>query len=129
MSCCGAFFSSSALCTGILLASLACTASANGAPACKPTLAFTNVQFSAINRETMIRTWTATVLVDASRCASSSGSFEILFTRQKENGSEVDFTEPFEWRPGAVDVSVEFWADEAVEGYRATRIGECPCRR
>jgi hypothetical protein len=68
------------------------------------------------------------VLVDASRCASSSGRFEILLTREKENGVEVDFTEPFEWRSGAVEVSVDFWADEAVEGYRPTAIADCPCQ-
>jgi hypothetical protein len=105
------------------------TAWAASAAVCKPALAFQDVRFSAVNRETLIRTWTAKVLVDASRCASSSGRFEILFTRQKENAIEVDFTESFEWRPGAVEIAVEFWTDEAVEDYRATRIAECPCRQ
>ena len=115
-------------CTALLVAGVG-AASAAGAPICKPALAFEDVRFSAVNPETMTRTWTATIVADASHCASSSGYFEILFTRQKENGPEVDFTEPFEWRPGAVRVSVDFWADEAVEDYRATRIIECPCRR
>jgi hypothetical protein len=113
----------------LLLATAADAASGAAAPICKPALAFKDVRFSAVNRETMLRTWTATVLVDATRCASSSGRFEILFTRQKENAPEADFTEAFEWRPGALDVAVEFWADEAVEGYRTTGIAECPCRK
>ena len=77
----------------------------------------------------MIRTWTATVLVEASRCASAGGTFEILFTRLMENGPDADFTEQFEWKPGVVDVAVDFWADEAVEAYRITRITECSCQR
>ena len=105
------------------------TAWAADRPVCKPALAFKDVNFSGVNPETLMRTWSATVSVDASRCASSSGRFEILFTRQKENAIEVDFIEPFEWRPGAVEIAVEFWADEAVEDYRATRIAECPCRQ
>jgi hypothetical protein len=117
------------VCTALLVACVGDAASAAGAPVCKPALAFEDVRFSAVNAETMTRTWTATVVADASRCASSAGYFEILFTRQKENGLEVDFTEPFEWQPGAVQVSVDFWADEAVEDHRATRIIECPCRR
>jgi hypothetical protein len=112
-------------CTVLLLAIAADAAVGAAAPICKPELAFKDVKFSAVDRETMIRMWSATVVVDASRCASTAGSFEILFTRQKENGPEVDFTERFEWRPGAVDVSVEFWADEAVESYRATGITAC----
>ena len=65
------------------------------------------------------------------RCVAlrnASGRFEILFTRLKENGPEIDFAEPFVWKPGAVDVSVDFWADEAVEGYRLGSITACPCR-
>jgi len=114
----------------LLFASIAVDkASAASASICKPALAFKDVKFSAVNRETMIRTWTATVQVDASRCASSGGSFEVFFTRQKENAPEVDFTERFEWKPDAIEVAVDFWADEAVEDYRITRITECSCQR
>lgn len=114
-----------------LLAALAFIGEAAAAETsiCKPILAIGNVGFSSTHPETLIRTWTATVRVDASRCASTSGHFEIMFTRQKENAPEIDFTERFEWKPGSVEVSAEFWADEAVEGYRATAIAECPCRR
>jgi hypothetical protein len=65
----------------------------------------------------MERTWSATLSVDASRCATTSGRFEILFSRSKENAPEDEFVEPFTWKAGSVEISVNFWADEAVEGY------------
>jgi hypothetical protein len=107
----------------ILLASHAAAA-----PLCKPALAFKEVRFSAIQPETMERHWTASLAVDASQCATTSGRFEILFSRLKENGPEVEFVEPFTWKPTSVEVSVVFWADEAVEGYWLNRIASCPCR-
>ncbi|MGB9365514.1 MAG: hypothetical protein WCE79_05840 [Xanthobacteraceae bacterium] len=97
-------------------------------PVCKPIIGFKEVRFSPTHRETMERTWSATLSVDASRCASTSGRFEILFTRLKENAPEVDFSEQFKWKLGSIDVSVPFWADEAVEGYWLHSITACPCR-
>ena len=43
------------------------TASAAGDRICKHALTFADVKFSPMHPETMQRTWTATVLVDASR--------------------------------------------------------------
>jgi hypothetical protein len=77
---------------------------------------------------TMERRWTASLSVDASRCAATSGRFEILFSRLKENGPEIEFVEPFVWAPGATEISVDFWADEAVESYRLNTVEACPCR-
>ena len=101
---------------------------AAAAPVCKPLLGFKEVRFSAMHRETMERIWSATLSVDASRCATSSGRFEILFSRLKENAPELDFTEPFTWKPGSMEVSVSFWADEAVEAYWLHNVAACPCR-
>jgi hypothetical protein len=101
---------------------------AAAAPLCKPVLAFKEVRFSETHAETMERHWTASLSVDASQCATTSGRFEILFSRLKENGPEVEFVEPFTWKPASVEVSVVFWADEAVEGYWLNRIASCPCR-
>ena len=100
---------------------------AAGQPACKPVLAFKEVRFSAWQPPEMERKWTALLSVDASRCATTSGRFGILFSRQKENGPEVEFEEGFAWRPTAVEVSVDFWADEAVEGYWLNNLASCPC--
>ena len=70
-----------------------------GQQACRPALAFKEVRFSEVHRPTMERKWTAVVSVDASRCATTAGSFEIIFSRQKENGLESRI-------PGAVHVAV-----------------------
>jgi hypothetical protein len=107
---------------------LAGTAQAIAGPACKPTLAFKQVRFSEMHLETMQRKWTALLSVDASRCATASGRFEIMFSRLKENAPEIDFVEQFTWKPDLVEVSVDFWADEAVEEYRLTGVSACPCR-
>src|SRR5262249_23218877 len=88
-------------------------APAAAAPVCKPVLTVKDVRFSATQPETMERIWSATVSVDASRCATSTGRFEIVFSRLKENAPELDFSERFTWKPESVAVSVTFWADEA----------------
>ena len=44
---------------------------------------------------TMERKWSAVLSVDASRCATTSGRFGIVFSRQKENGLELEFQEQF----------------------------------
>jgi hypothetical protein len=98
------------------------------APICKPVIGFKEVRFSEVQRETMERTWSATLSVDASRCATASGRFQILFSRSKENAPEDEFVEPFTWKPGPMEVSVSFWADEAVEGYWLQSVAACPCR-
>src|SRR3979411_2799284 len=90
---------------------------APGQQTCRPALAFKEVRFSEMQPPTMERKWTAVLSVDASRCATTSGRFGIVFSRLKENGIETDFQEQFMWKPALVEVSVDFWADEAVEGY------------
>ena len=115
-----------ALCGAIL--TLGAAAQALAAPVCKPQFVLTDVHFSETHPETMQRRWTAHLSVDASRCASASGRFEILLTRQKENALETDFAEQFTWKAGTVAVSVEFWADEAVESYRLGNVAACSCR-
>jgi hypothetical protein len=95
---------------------------------CKPAFTFKEVRFSATQFETMERRWTAWLSVDASRCATTSGRFAIVFSRQKENSPEADFVEQFTSKPGLVEASVDFWADEAVEGYWLSTVAPCPCR-
>jgi len=95
---------------------------------CRPALAFKEVRFSEMQLPTLERKWTAVLSVDASRCATTSGRFEIVFSRLKENGIEIEFREQFMWRPDSVEVSVDFWADEAVERYWLDNVAACPCR-
>jgi hypothetical protein len=94
---------------------------------CRPALAFKEVRFSEMQPPTLERKWTAVLSVDASRCATTSGRFEIVFSRLKENGIEIEFREQFMWRPDSVEVSVDFWADEAVERYWLDNVAACPC--
>ena len=97
--------------------------------ACRPALAVTEVKFSKWQPPSQERRWTAVVSVDASRCAMNSGGyFEIGFSRLKENGMEIEFREQFIWLPPSVKVSVDFWADEAVERYWVDNVAPCTCR-
>jgi hypothetical protein len=95
---------------------------------CRPALAFKEVRFSKMQPPTLERKWTAVLSIDASRCATTSGRFGIVFSRLKENGLDIDFQEQFVWKPDLVEVSVDFWADEAVAEYRLSNIVACPCR-
>ena len=99
-----------------------------GQQLCRPALAIKDVQFSEMQAPTWERKWTAIVSVDASRCTvNATGSFEIVFSRQKENGVEIEFSEKFTWSPPTVTVAVDFWADEAVERYWISNVSACVC--
>jgi hypothetical protein len=98
-------------------------------PICRPTLAFTDAHYAAMKPPRLERTWTIAFAVDASRCATDSGSFSILFTIWKENAPDTEYAETFRWRPGLNVISKEFWVDEAVGGYRVSEIAPCPCRK
>jgi hypothetical protein len=105
-------------------------AQAFGQQLCRPALAIKDVQFSEMQAPTWERKWTAIVSVDASRCAvNATGSFEIVFSRLKENGLEIEFSEKFTWSSPAVTVAVDFWADEAVERYWISNVSACACSR
>jgi hypothetical protein len=45
------------------------------------------------------------------------GTLRNCFQPAEGNGLELDFQEQFTWKPILVEVSVNFWADEAVERY------------
>jgi hypothetical protein len=112
--------------TGII--GLISVTQAVGQEPCRPALAVKDVQFSPMQPPTLKRTWSAVVSVDASHCAAnSSGTFEIVFTRLKETAPELDFREQFAWLPPAVNIAVDFAADEAVQRYRIDTITPCAC--
>jgi hypothetical protein len=101
-----------------------------GQELCRPRLAIKEVQFPEMRLPALRRTWTAVVSVDASRCAANSaGHFEIRFSRLKEMGIDIEFSEEFVWLPPSVTVSVDFWIDEAVERYWIDNVSTCPCAR
>jgi hypothetical protein len=121
------------LCVSALLAGttgLVSVTQAVGDQLCRPSLAFKEVRFSGMLPPTRERKWTAVVSVDASRCATNStGSFEIIFARAKENAPDIEFSEKFMWSPPSISVAVDFWADEAAESYWITNVSTCPCAR
>jgi hypothetical protein len=69
-----------------------------------------------------------TVATDAvGEPAFSSGYFEIVFTRLKEIGPDIEFRQRFVWLAPSVKVEVDFAADEAVGRYRFDNITPCTC--
>lgn len=97
-----------------------------GAEICKPRLSLKEVRFSQV--QGMQRLWTATLDVDASRCATTSGRFDIRFVRLKEYAPDLAFTEQLAWQAGQTEVSLVFWADEAVHEHAVVYVAPCPCR-
>jgi hypothetical protein len=57
------------------------------------------------------------------------GVLRDVFSRLKENGVEIAFSEKFTWSSPTVTVAVDFWADEAVERYSISNVSACVCAR
>ncbi len=96
------------------------------APLCTPDLAITGAHLSEVQGSQRI--WTARIAVDAAQCTTTSGRFFIRFVRLKEIGPDLPFSEAFTWRPGAIEVSTVFAADEAVLNYAIGYVRPCACR-
>src|SRR5437899_2910141 len=58
---------------------------------CKPALSLRDVRIS--EPRSSQRTWSGVLVADASPCSTSSGPFEIEFTRLKETAPDLRFTE------------------------------------
>ena len=108
-----------------IVALLAATQSL-AAPLCTPDLAITGAHLSDMRASQ--RVWTARIAVDATQCAATSGGFFIRFVRLKEVGPDLPFAEAFTWRPGVIEVSTDFAADEAVLAYSIGYVRPCACR-
>jgi hypothetical protein len=93
--------------------------------ACKPVFTFKEVRFSEAQNQ--LRKWTGILGVDASRCVATSGAFEVKFVRLKEMGPDLLFSERFKWSPGPIEVSLDFWWDEAVLDYWIGDVLPCGC--
>jgi hypothetical protein len=101
---------------------------AMGQDTCRPTLAIGDVHFTEMQPPTLSRTWSAVVAVDAAHCAAeATGTFEIVFVREKETGPDLEFRERFVWRAPSVKVQVDFAADEAVQSYTIDNVTACDC--
>jgi len=93
---------------------------------CKPVLSLRDVRIS--EPRSMQRTWSGVLVADASRCSTTSGPFEIEFTRLKETAPDLRFTQRFTWASGRSEVSIDMWWDEWFEDYRIAHVAACPCR-
>ena len=111
----------------ILAIALTGTQPATAKQVCKPRLSVKQLHFSEVRPQTQERSWTAVVSVDASRCESTAGYFDLGVVRQKENGVELEFREQFIWSAPSTLVGIEFWSDEAVEDYWIDSVQACPC--
>jgi hypothetical protein len=76
----------------------------------------------------MHRTWTGVLVADASPCSTTSGQFDVEFTRLKEVAPDLQFMERFTWVSGRSQLSLDFWWDEWLEDHRIISIAPCPCR-
>jgi hypothetical protein len=93
---------------------------------CKPALTITKAHIS--EARSLQRTWTAVLDAEVSRCSTTSGQFQIEFTRLKESAPDMQFVEHFTWTPGRSRISLDIWWDEWVQHYRIGDIAPCPCR-
>lgn len=93
---------------------------------CKPVLSLRDVRISEARE--MHRTWTGALTADASPCSTTSGQFDVQFTRLKETAPDLQFMERFTWASGQSEVSLDFWWDEWLEDHRIVSIAPCPCR-
>jgi hypothetical protein len=92
---------------------------------CIPALTIKEARISEVSH--LQRTWTGVLAVDAARCATASGAFQIAFTRLKEFGPDTSFTERFSWGEGQTEVSLDIWWDEWLQDARIVDIAPCPC--
>jgi hypothetical protein len=93
---------------------------------CKPVLSLRDIRIS--EPRSSQRTWSGVLVADALPCSTTSGPFEIEFTRLKETAPDLRFTERFTWASGRSEVSIDMWWDEWFEDYRIAHIAACPCR-
>jgi hypothetical protein len=111
---------------GVLAVLLAPATPSRAAPLCTPDLAITSAHLAGMRAAQRI--WTARIAVDASQCSATSGRFFIRFVRLKEVGPDLPFSEAFTWRPGVIEVSTDFAADEAVLDASIGYVRPCACR-
>ena len=61
---------------------------------------------------------------NASPCSTTSGQFDVQFTRLKEVAPDLQFMERFTWVPGQSKLSLDFWWDEWLEDVGSS--ASCP---
>lgn len=104
---------------------LAMAAPATAKDVCKPEIAFKEVRTTY---QPGPRAWTAVLAVDDSRCATTSGRFELFLMRAKEYSADLRFVEPAIWQAGQTQVTLELSDDEVISEFGIRNILPCPCR-
>jgi hypothetical protein len=97
-----------------------------GQQACHPALELIAARTSEVHD--WKRVWTGVLALDASRCSTSSGQFEIQFNRLMEFGPDLQFSQRFVWNVGQTEVSLDLGWEEWLQDYRVSSIATCPCR-
>ena len=118
------------LCSSLLIAAVMALPAWTGAvaaPQCKPALSLMQYQFAP--ERMSVRTWTARIEVDATRCASAAGRFNMDFVRGREHVPDQPFTQQFAWTPGQVEVSMNLQRDELLVDFSIGDVAACPCRQ
>jgi hypothetical protein len=111
----------------LLCALLGATVPAIGQETCTPVLSTKSSGHSQVVN--FQRRWTGVFAVDASRCSSTAGAFELEFVRLKDIGPDLTFTEWFAWTGEETEVRLDLTWDEWVSAHRVTEIQPCSCRR
>jgi uncharacterized membrane protein YfcA len=96
-------------------------------PVCRPKLSIVQTQLSEVHPARMERRWTAAIAVNASRCATKAGYFELGLLREKENAPPLEFREQFIWMDPLSLVGIDVWADEAIEHAWIDSVQPCGC--
>ena len=113
----------------LALAMTFASAPAVAAGMCRPVLSIRDAQLSAYTPPALERKWTATVVADASRCASTAGTFEVGFVREQDGSPDLIFREQFSWSAPSVLIGLDFWFDEAVGDYWIYSVEPCSCAK
>ena len=96
---------------------------------CWPVLSISNAELSPYTPPALERKWTATVVADASRCASTAGTFEVGFVREQDGSPDLIFREQFTWSAPSALISLDLFFDEAVGNYWIYSIEPCLCAK
>lgn len=112
----------------LLMLLLGLTSAWSQAVTCRPVLSTKVVQEARPSFPQVLPwRWQATIVADASFCATRSGQFEMDFIRLKENAPDLQFTQAFRWTESQFEISMELSSDEAIAEFRIGFIAPCVC--
>ena len=111
----------------LLVALLGANAPGAGQETCRPVLSAKSSGHSDVLN--FQRHWKGVFTVDASRCATTEGAFEIGSFGSRLRARTCLLREQFAWLNHDTEVNLDLTWDEFVNAYRISEIAPCPCRR